>query len=91
MSTIGQPEGATQRNVSRSLRQLFCKSPEIHGGPLSCNVLQNLVFAKSPPAWLGMHLGIWHHFKPLVRFHFPVSPSFFYLLFVPPTGGLSLC
>ena len=39
---------------------------------------------------LGMHLGIRHHFKPLVRFHFPVSPSFFYLLFVPPTGGLSL-
>ena len=29
----------------------FLKSPEIHGGPLSCNVLQNLVFAKSPPAW----------------------------------------
>ena len=23
-------------------------------------------------AWLGMHLGIRHHSKPLVRFHFPV-------------------
>ena len=69
----------------------FLKSPEIHGGPLSCNVLQNLVFAKSPLVYLGLHFRIRHHFKPLVRFHFPVSPSFFYLLFVPPTGGLSLC
>ena len=31
------------------------------------------------------------HRGPLFLFHFPVSPSFFCLLFVPPTGGLSLC
>ena len=31
------------------------------------------------------------HGGPLFLFHFPGSPSFFYLLFVPPTGGLSLC
>ena len=27
----------------------------------------------------------------LFLFHFPVSPSFFYLLYFPPTSGLSLC
>ena len=58
---------------------------------LSCNVLQNVVFAKSPPVCLGLHLRIWHRFGPLFLFHFHVSPAFFYLLFVPPTGGLSLC
>ena len=31
------------------------------------------------------------HGGPLFLFHFPVSPSFFCLLFVPPTGGLSSC
>ena len=58
---------------------------------LSCNVLRNVVFAKSPPVCLGLHLRIWHRFGPLFLFHFPVSPSFFYLRFFPPTGGLSLC
>ena len=53
--------------------------------------LQNVVLAKSPPVCLGLHLRIWHRFGPLFLFHFHVSPSFFYLLFGPPTGGLSLC
>ena len=40
---------------------------------LSCNVLRNVVFAKSPPVCLGLHLRIWHRFGPLFHCHFPVS------------------
>ena len=47
--------------------------------------------AKSPPVCLGLHLRIWHGFGPHFLFHFPVSPSFFYLLYCSPTGGFSLC
>ena len=40
---------------------------------LSCNVLRNVVLAKSPPVCLGLHLRIWHRFGPLFHCHFPVS------------------
>ena len=56
-------------------------------------------------AWLGMHLGIRHHSKPLVRFHFPVPPNFllptllltnYWSQFMltqgdPPTAGQRVC
>ena len=31
--------------------------------------LQNVVFAKSPPVCLGLHLRIWHRFGPLGNAH----------------------
>ena len=45
---------------------------------------QNVVFAKSPPVRLGLHLRIWHRFGPLFLFHFQVVSVYV------GTGGLSL-